>query len=68
LPLGAGNLQLSRHIRSLQSIGYDGTITLEVFTADRHYLAYSREVLRRLWEECAAESRTSPASVLRPVS
>jgi hypothetical protein len=35
--------------------GYDGTITLEVFTPDKHYLGYSRDVLRRTWDELAAK-------------
>ena len=34
----------------LQATGYDGTITLEVFTPDRHHLAYSRDVLRQIWD------------------
>lgn len=51
LPLGCGTLDLRRAIRALQRAGYDGTITLEVFTPDRHYLDYSREVLRRVWDE-----------------
>ncbi len=51
LPLGAGTLETAHYIRSLQSAGYDGTITLEVFTPDRRYLASSREVLRQLWDE-----------------
>jgi sugar phosphate isomerase/epimerase len=50
LPLGTGNLDTARHIRSLQASGYDGTITLEVFSPDRHYLTYSKEVLRALWQ------------------
>jgi sugar phosphate isomerase/epimerase len=53
LPLGCGTVDVARHIRALQTSGYDGTITLEVFTADRHYLGYSRDVLRRLWDERA---------------
>lgn len=51
LPLGAGTLETAHYVRSLQSSGYDGTITLEVFTPDRRHLSYSREVLRRLWDE-----------------
>ena len=51
LPLGAGTLDLHRAVRALRRCGYDGTITLEVFTPDRHYLAYSRDVLRSIWEE-----------------
>ncbi len=54
LPLGVGNIDVVRHIRALKSSGYDGTITLEVFTSDPHYVAYSREVLRRLWNESPA--------------
>jgi sugar phosphate isomerase/epimerase len=49
LPLGAGTLEVERQIRLLQAAGYDDTITLEVFSADRAFLAYSRDVLRRLW-------------------
>ena len=51
LPLGAGTIELPRVIRALKGCNYDGTITLEVFTRDRHYLEYSRNVLRRIWEE-----------------
>ena len=54
LPLGAGTLDLPHYIRSLQRLGYDGTITLEVFTPDRHYLEYSRDMLRRLWDQAVA--------------
>ncbi len=51
LPLGAGTVDVRGAIRALKKCGYDGTITLEVFTPDRHYLAYSRDVLKRMWEE-----------------
>ncbi len=53
LPLGSGTLDVPRHVRTLRSSGYDGTITLEVFAPDRHYLAYSRDLLRRLWSDHA---------------
>lgn len=52
LPLGAGTLETDHYVRSLQAVGYDDTITLEVFTPDRHHLEYSLEVLRRLWKNC----------------
>jgi sugar phosphate isomerase/epimerase len=55
LPLGAGNVDVERAVRNLQSCGYDGTITLEVFTEDKKYLAYSRDKLRAIWTRCAAE-------------
>ena len=54
LPLGAGNVDLGRTLGALKKCGYDGTITLEVFTPDKHYLAYSRDVLRRVWDELPA--------------
>lgn len=50
LPLGAGNVDVAGSVRALKRCGYDATITLEVFTPDRHYLSYSRDVLRRLWD------------------
>jgi sugar phosphate isomerase/epimerase len=53
LPLGAGTLFLRDHIKALRKSGYDGTITLEVFSPDQHFLAYSRDVLRKLWNETA---------------
>lgn len=49
LPLGAGDVDVPRAIQTLKACGYDGSITLEVFTRDRRHLAYSRDVLRRLW-------------------
>ena len=54
LPLGAGSLETAHYIRSLQAVGYNDTITLEVFSPDRHHLSYSVEVLRQLWKDCAA--------------
>lgn len=53
LPLGAGNIDTAHYLRSLQKSGYDGTITLEVFTPDRRHLDYSRLVLRKTWDESA---------------
>lgn len=55
LPLGTGNIEVAHYVHMLQAIGYDGTITLEVFSPDRHHLAYSRDVLRRIWDAGAAE-------------
>jgi sugar phosphate isomerase/epimerase len=51
LPLGVGTVDVPRSIQALQACGYDGTITLEVFAPDPHYLAYSRDLLRRIWDE-----------------
>lgn len=59
LPLGAGNIDVRRMIRALQNCGYDSTITLEVFTPDRHYFEYSRDVLRRMWDEEASQRKAA---------
>jgi sugar phosphate isomerase/epimerase len=51
LPLGTGTVDVRRAVRLLKSHRYDGTITLEVFTPDPHHLAYSRDLLQRIWAE-----------------
>lgn len=53
LPLGTGSVNLREAIGALRKCGYDSTITLEVFTPDRRYLAYSRDVPRKVWDETA---------------
>lgn len=50
LPMGCGNIDYARLVPLLKASGYDGTITLEVFTPDRRHLAYSRDVLRAMWD------------------
>lgn len=50
LPIGAGNIDWPVMIRALKRAGYHDTVTLEVFTEDRHFLAYSRDRLRDLWD------------------
>lgn len=60
LPLGAGTVDLTRAVRALRSVDYDGTITLEVFSPDRRHLVYSRDVLRREWSRAAEEAFTGP--------
>jgi sugar phosphate isomerase/epimerase len=51
LPLGTGTVDLRESVRALKRCRYDGTITLEVFSPDRHYLEYSRDLLRRTWQD-----------------
>lgn len=53
LALGMGDLDIMGAVKELRSAGYDQTITLEVFARDRHFLAYSRDRLRSLWEHAA---------------
>lgn len=62
LALGMGNIDLPLHLRELQASGYDRTITLEVFSKDRHFLAYSRDRLREAWDELAQTHSTARVS------
>ena len=55
LPLGAGNIDVRAALREVRKTGFDHTITLEVFSPDRHHFTYSRDVLRRIWDELDAE-------------
>ncbi|MDE1798078.1 MAG: sugar phosphate isomerase/epimerase [Candidatus Micrarchaeota archaeon] len=48
LPLGAGKMDVEKVVGLLKE-KYDGTITLEVHSEDRHYLDYSRKRLEILW-------------------
>ena len=48
LPLGAGKMDIDKTVKMLKE-KYDGTITLEVHSEDRHYLEYSRQRLDILW-------------------
>jgi sugar phosphate isomerase/epimerase len=50
LPLGVGTMNWQSYIDDLKKSGYDSTITLEVFTPDRHFLATSRDRLREEWD------------------
>jgi len=50
LPLGSGTLPWISMLRLLKDHGYDGSITLEVFSDDRHYLQHSMERVREEWE------------------
>ncbi|MCP4669146.1 MAG: sugar phosphate isomerase/epimerase, partial [Deltaproteobacteria bacterium] len=45
LPVGAGSVDFAGIIKAIHAIGYDKTITLEVFSRDRDYLKISREKL-----------------------
>jgi len=60
LPLGTGTVDVPHYIRTLKNSGYDGTITLEVFTPDTHHLAYSRDVLRKIWDSTPSKLEAHP--------
>ena len=56
LPLGAGRINWPWVARMLRRYGYDGTVTLEVFSPDRDYLLLSKEKWARIWAEAGAGS------------
>ncbi|MEJ2168699.1 MAG: sugar phosphate isomerase/epimerase [Desulfobacterales bacterium] len=55
MPLGVGNIDWKKAVKSLKATGYDGAITLEVFCNDPvmlyKYLDLSRRLLLDLWNE-----------------
>lgn len=61
LPLGTGNLDFISPLKALQAWGYDGTITLEVFSEDRQFLSYSRDVLKRTWNSLLQKNSSAPS-------
>lgn len=56
MPLGTGTVDYRRALQAVQKCDYDSTITLEVFTPDRRHLTYSRDRLRKTWEELLNET------------
>jgi sugar phosphate isomerase/epimerase len=50
LPLGAGRIDWKRLVRMVKRAGYDGTVTLEVFSDDKDYLLASQHKLRTAWD------------------
>jgi len=54
LPLGSvprSTINWPQHIRQLKRSGYDGTITLKVFSPEHEYLLLSRHLLQKWWRE-----------------
>src|ERR1700751_881594 len=54
LPLGAAPRSTTdwpQHVKKLKATGYDGTITLAVFSPQRAYLLPARDFRGRGWEE-----------------
>lgn len=50
LPIGTGIVDFSRVAKSLKNIGYESTVTFEIFSRDRNYLKISRERFASLLE------------------
>jgi sugar phosphate isomerase/epimerase len=51
LPLGAGMVDWKSELAALKEAGYDGTVTLEVFSREREHLRTSRRLLLEWWGE-----------------
>lgn len=66
MPLGTGSVDYVRHVRALKAVGYDATITLEVFTPDRRHLMFSREVLRAVWDAAPGPVPPAPPTATAP--
>jgi sugar phosphate isomerase/epimerase len=49
IPVGTGTVDFPGVVKALKGIGYDKTITLEVFSQDRDYLRISREKLDNMF-------------------
>ena len=49
LPIGTGTVDFPEIVKALRAIGYDQTITLEVFSRDRDYLRISRDKLAAMF-------------------
>ncbi|MBN1549928.1 sugar phosphate isomerase/epimerase [bacterium] len=49
LPICSGSIPYANIISQLKKSGYDGSITLEIFSSERQYLRLSREILRCMW-------------------
>jgi sugar phosphate isomerase/epimerase len=50
LPLGFGNIDFRRLAEELHKVGYEGTLTFEVFDEDRRLLVESRRYWRQLFD------------------
>jgi sugar phosphate isomerase/epimerase len=49
LPIGAGIIDFSKVVKALKGIGYNDTITLEVFSRDRDYLKMSKKKMEEMF-------------------
>ena len=66
LPVGAGTVNFSEIVNALKNIGYDDTITLEVFSKDRDYLKISREKLEAMFSRLSKNQDTENGSKKNP--
>jgi sugar phosphate isomerase/epimerase len=50
LPLGSGTVDWLAVVGALKAVGYDGTVTLEVFDTEPEYVDLSLRLWRKWWE------------------
>lgn len=50
LPIGAGSIRFKKVVKGLKKIGYDRSVTVEVFSPDRAFLRYGRESMSQWFE------------------
>ncbi len=48
--MGKGNINFGKVVKELKKVGYDGTITLEIFEKNKNLAVKSQKKLRKLWE------------------
>jgi len=51
LPIGAGIIDFSKVVKALKGIGYNDTVTLEVFSRDREYLKISKRKMEEMFRK-----------------
>ena len=49
IPLGTGTVKWEKAMSFLKDIGYDSTITLEIFSRDKDYLLLTKEKVKKHW-------------------
>lgn len=59
LPLYCGNIDWRSIAEDLHHVGYNGTVTLEVFAHRREYLLVSRDIWRQTWRSVVAPDAPS---------
>jgi sugar phosphate isomerase/epimerase len=64
LPLGSSRQPLKKMVRAVRQAGYDAGITLEVFGTSSDYVAFSRELMTRWWQD--GETMASEAAEAGP--
>jgi len=56
LPIGAGTIDFQKIVKGLNAIGYDSTVTFEIFSKDRDYLRISRKKFAEMCRKCVIGS------------